>query len=382
MRRYLQNLCHFVILEEWIDLIPPQKGDLLEFRNKYAIAYMRARIDRIRSIPKLYQQHLKEATLALKKAQKEGIDCAREQNELNFEKGILLTMQRRYYEALEVFNKDYQETHNLKSLERIIQTSMSLGNLKAAAKRLKELDRRLNQIGEKNASAVIHDWAMYHRHQSTLCTLRLMLYDYKPQGIFIEKASLFSQAKDESERCKDFSTRTGPSPFRHTIQDESGVGIALLKKAQALYASMRFDDSKNAALEGAGILAGYPNSRWWRMCCHDLAARCSALLYDFALAEKHLGYARAAFDDSGKDDYVRDCELKRTEGIIMLRRGKVDEAIELLRQSLDFKTKYHCVSRCIEVFHLMDLANVLIANGQIKEAGKILARARKVSIIW
>lgn len=382
MRRYLQNLCHFVILEEWIDIIPPKKADLLEYGTKYDVAYMRARIDRIKSIPKSYKQHLKEADIAIKEMMKNDIDCARKQNELRFEKGILLTMQRKYCEALTVFNKDFQETHNLKSLERIIQTSMSLGNLRAAADKLKMLDRKLSQIEQKNASERIHDRAMYHRHQSTLCTLRLMLYDFKPPGTIKEKTSLFSQAKEESEKCSYFSTHTGPSQCRHTIQDESGLGIACLKKAQALYALMQFEDSKNAALEGAGILAGYPNSRWWRMCCHDLVARCSALLREFKLAEEHLGYARAAFDDSGKDDYVRDCELKRTEGIIMLQRGKVDKAIELLRQSLDFKTKYHCISRCIEVFHLLDLSNALIANGQIKEAGKILARARKVSIIW
>lgn len=165
----------------------------------------------------------------------------------------------------------------LKSLERIIQTCLSLGKFKDAESYLSTLHRILGKLeqSKRRWPRIGHHWAMYHRHRSTLLIVQILLYDRRPKNFRLTKDELLQQALGESAVARKYSLDAGYSHSRFTLHDMSGVGIAALKKAQALYAAKQYEQVLEPAEEAIGILAGYPNSRWWRMCCHDILARFS-----------------------------------------------------------------------------------------------------------
>ena len=99
-------------------------------------------------------------------------------------------------------------------------------------------------------------------------------------------------------------------------------------------------------------------------------------------AKMQLVLARAAFEDSGKDDVVRACELDRTEGVIALAAENASLALELLGNSLDFRTVHRRVSPCVEIAHLSDLARAQLALSKVRAARTTLARAFKVKLEW
>lgn len=156
-----------------------------------------------------------------------------------------------------------------------------------------------------------------------------------------------------------------------------------LKKAQALYAAKQYRQVFEPAEEAVGILAGYPNSRWWRMCCHDILARASAMLDDLNKAQEHLTKAEKIFNISNKDDRIRMCELLRTNGLIKLKEeNERSEAILLLQQSLLFRNKYKLKSPCVEWVHRIDLAKAQLEMGELSAARRTLADADRVRIDW
>jgi tetratricopeptide (TPR) repeat protein len=384
MRPYLQNICHFGVLDTWVNDINSNVDQaLLSPRSRYALGYLQARLDRVKSIPSDFEKHLSVAEKALQEVAVGGEQCDKEQADLRFEKGILLTMQRKYPEALKTFQEEYSLQMDLKSLERIIQTLLSLGKLREAEQYLAELTSKLEYKERTHGPhEVAHDHSMACRHRSTLATLRLLLYDYRPRDSEVTREALLDEAVEAAKSCRQYSEDPGPSISRHTVSDKTGLGIAELKLGQAYYAAQQYSFSSDCATKGAGLLAGFPNSRWWRMSCHDLAARSLAMLNEVPSAKRQLNLAISAFEDSGKDDIVRECELIRTQGILSLADGKPRAAIELFQKSLDFKTIHHRTSPYIEVAHLSDLAQAQLALGELRQVMTTLRRALKVRIDW
>jgi len=209
-----------------------------------------------------------------------------------------------------------------------------------------------------------------------------MLFDYRPQNAKASKEGLLQEAIKHSDECDGISKGMSWSQTRNNEPDKTGIGIAALKKAQALYVARNYAESRDCAVDAAGILAGYPNNRWWRMCCHDVASRCWAKLGDIARAEEHIEIAWNVFAQSDRNDHIRECELLRTEGIIAMADGRMDDAVLKLLDSLSFKTVHHLNNPCIEAAHLADLASAQLAAGRITDARKTLARAARVKVEW
>lgn len=391
-RSRLEYMYHFEILESWLDseVVPREIGES-DPRTNYKIAYTKARIGRVRATPKEYEQHLKEAQKSIIAMKRKKQPCRKEEEDILFEKGILLTMKRKYSEALKVFLNCFETfpkkkpDNRLKSLERIIQTCLSLGKLKDAKTYLKTLHRNLNRLGcaKHRLPRIGHHWAMYHRHSSTLLILQLLLYDRRPRNFRITKDKLLHQALAESSSTHERSMDAGYSHSRFMLHDMSGVGIAALKKAQALYAAKLYRQACEPAKKAIGILAGYPNSRWWRMCCHDVLARSLAMLGDLDKAQEHLIKAEKIFNISSQDDRIRMCELLRTKGLIKLQKeNEKSEAISLLQQSLQFRGKYKLKSPCVEWVHRIDLAKAQLEMADLSAARKTLALATTIKIDW
>jgi tetratricopeptide (TPR) repeat protein len=384
MRPYLQNMCHFSILDTWVEdtgfLTTPSA---LNARSHYSLSCLQARLGRVKAIPAEFQRYLSAAEKALGELKSKGESCEKEEANIRFEKGILLAMQRRYRSALKIFKQEYDTRKDFKSLQRIVQTLLSLGKLREAEDKLSELFAKLESEKQvRGERGLAHDYSLAFRHKSTLSTLRLLLYDFHPKDCTLSRKALLCDAIKFADKCRKYSEHTGPSASRHTVSDKTGLGLAELKKAQAYSADRQYAKSSEYADKGVRLFAGFPNSRWWRMSCHDLAARSLAMLNDVLAARKQLAFARAAFEDSGKDDVVRACELDRTEGVIALAAGDAPLALELLKNSLSFRTVHRRASPCIEIAHLYDLANAQLALNKARAARTTLGRAFKVKLEW
>ena len=104
------------------------------------------------------------------------------------------------------------------------------------------------------------------------------------------------------------------------------------------------------------------------------------MIGNLELAELHLGLAEKIFEDSGKEDHVRECELFRTRGLIAMGKGKFGEAVDFLLRSLQFVEKYHLKSPCIEFTHRIDLAKALIMHSQLSNAQNQLKLAEELRV--
>ena len=308
------------------------------------------------------------------------------ESKLRFEKGVLRSMERKYSAALDIFKQGIEDyghddiEQELRYRERLVQTFLSLGRLSDAENELRTIHAILADQQPKRS---LHHWSMYHRHKSTLAALRLMLFHHREKGRrnHPSKKELLDTAliaADESRKCSgDFYSQS-----KHPLVDETGKGIALLKKAQARFIYHQYGGAHRDALRGAGILAGYSNSRWWRMSCLDLAARSLAMLGRCNEARKELRKAQNVFDDSGKDDCIRECELLRSEGLILLKQGRVEESIARHQDSLKFTKRKNVSSPCIELAHLSDLATAQLIAGDLSKAKATLEKAERVKISW
>ncbi len=389
VRRHTQYLYHFQILEEWLedDAIPSGKGTH-DSLSEYRIAYTKARIARIQALPKYIEPSLKNAERALSMAKKKGRSPQEEEEQLYHEKGIFQSMKRNYPEALKQFkdcynNRSWSWDYKLRNLERTIQTYMSLGRLKEADSSLRLLKRRISNPPKSNKRRLGHHMAMFHRHRSTLSTLRLGLYDFRKKTTRITRQDLLKIALQEAKACREESEKQGFSPSSYTLRDETGIGVSYLKEAQAYYMAMEYAKACDSAEKAVGFFAGYPNNRWWRMCSHDLIARASIMIGDLQKALAHLESANDIFGvDSSQRDIVRKCELLRTKGLLRLKEGEITEALSLLESSLAFSKTNGLTSPCISWFHTVDLAKVYLEIGDVSMARTILTEAANIMIDW
>ena len=375
-RKTLLYHWHFPLLEKLLSVIPE---DFLEENpsGKVNLEYTLARIARVRSLLSDYRSHLQEAQKAFRLLGREQLGAKRSV-QLKFEAGILLSMERDYKEALKAF-RDARDTAGrardsemrMKIVARLAQASMSMGHYRNAGRFLKILDEMLRQTPNG------HEQAVLERHRATLSVLKTQAMERtgfpKPK---VEAE--FSTGRQSAAACYEISSRNIPPGDR---PDESGMGIAKLKMAQVEWYARKYKAALAHIPMAVGLLSGYPNSRWWRMSCHDVAARSHALLHQPKKARENLDMAWKIFRDSCKTDIVRECELRRTEGLIALEEGGVEEAIKWLVSSLEFADKGGKDVPPILYSHLLDLARAYLVAGDLKSVQRTVERANNVSLI-
>lgn len=383
VRGLLLDTYHFELLEGWVDdQANAQTGRQLD-RADFLLSYTRARIDRIHSFPSRFKANLNEAKKALQQLKKRGESIAQEDEDmLQFEEGILAAVTRNYQEALCIFRKDLGADNDLRCHERRIQTLLSLGQLRQAEAEIDSLSEKIDGRRTLDKSyRPSHDLALLHRHTSTLCTLRLLHYKRRPDSSTYNREYLFDEAQKHAKKCIEFS-REGR--FAGVVE-EIGVGIGQLKVAGAHYAFREFEQAAAAARQGTRVLSRFPNSRWWLMCCHDIEARALAMLHKFDDANRLLTTAIRLFSEATQkesDDWVRRCEFYRTEGLILLQQGQVEEAVKALELSVGFVDKHGLSSPCIEATHRADLARAQICVGDIDGCEATLRKLKEIEIQW
>jgi tetratricopeptide (TPR) repeat protein/NAD-dependent SIR2 family protein deacetylase len=367
---------HFPLLEKLLQIIPE---DFLRQNpsRKVDVEYTLARIARVRSLLSDYRAHLQEADEAFRSlgSKQRG---AKRSAQLKFEAGILWSMERDYKEAVGSFRKarnaasraEEFETEG-KAVARLAQASMSRGLYRSASHYLESLGKMLDH------TPIEHEKAVLERHKATLSALRAQAMERAGFPKSDIEAELNAGHRAATECYKISKEKLPPS----NRPDESGMGIAELKMAQLEWYARKYEVALVHIPEAIGLLSGYPNSRWWRMCCHDVAARCHALLHHPQKARKNLQMAWEIFQDSCKTDIVRECELRRTEGLIAIEGGSVEEAIKWLESSLDFADKHGKYVPPILYSHLLDLSRAYLIAGVLKSVHRIVERANNVSLI-
>jgi hypothetical protein len=367
---------HFPLLERLLGIIPQ---DFLEQNpsEKVELEYTLARIARVRSLLADYRRHLQAAEEAFRRLSRRQRG-ARRSAQLKFEAGILCSMERDYRKAVESFRRARytavrarDDETTMKAVARLAQACMSRGLYRTAARYLKSLEEMLRRTPNE------HERAVLERHKATLSALRAQAMERAGLPRSDIEAEL-SAGRHSAAACYEISSSNLAPSYR---PDESGMGIARLKMAQIEWYARKHQAALAHIPVAVGLLSGYPNSRWWRMCCHDVAARCHALLHQPKRAREHLRVAWEIFQNSCKTDIVRECELKRTEGLIALEDGGVEEALKWLESSLDFADQHGKDVPPILYSHLVDLARAYLVVGDLKSVAHTIERANNVPLI-
>lgn len=398
---YLHKIYHRNIIEDWLNAelilnyIKDHSFDSPE--TDYKIWLLKAQLRKTDAQPDEYYNCLEKAQCAVKKMSITANKTSSYDSKILYERGICGAMRRDYQKALQIFTElytkteDYYPDRNISALARLIQTNISLGDLARASDQLTQLRNLIFNIADvEKYKKLTHHCCLYYRHQSTLCTARILVLgvtSHGPSEVIAE--GLLAQSLSSSEACINES-----KSLENARIDETGVGIGTLKKAQAFYVMHRYTEALEHSIKAANKLTNFANNRWWRMSCLDLAARSAAKLNEFKDADYFLSQAKMIFQSAGAKDKLRECELKHAEGILAYQRGKLEQSVFLFLQSLDFRStkpvhfeedsnnslrSKYILSPLIEYTHLISLIKSLTELGKLDDVNRYLDRVRKLA---
>jgi tetratricopeptide (TPR) repeat protein len=384
----LTNMYHSRVLRTWLDAAPKLRCSdaLLDYKALNVLGIL-ARMHSMTSDYARYleqgEQKLREARQAAAASTGEKVNLEQMEASLTLEKGIMLTMKRQYPEALETFTRASSlpraTSRDKQRIQlRIVQTQLSLGRIAEANARLRAL-RKTFSAAKARGETLHHSWAMLNRHNATICIIRAILYHLRPKDRRCPtKEDLLAEAEASADECYRESQQDQETPRRFGLPDETGMGIARFKKAHALFVGAKYDECISNLEEAVAVLSGYPDSRWWRMCCHDLLCKVYAMRGELEKARPELAKATQIWKDSAEEDNVRRAELCFSEGLINFQSRKYALAQRFLEKSVSFKEQ----SPCILAVHLKWLSMACLANDDINAASDAMTRAAGLEIHW
>jgi len=373
IKDHLIDNYHYNLIEKWLDEAPLEV-DINDYLLKYEIVCVRMKINLIRSLPKKFESELQRAKnllIEIKKRKLQFQDIETEFKKLDYNEGIMYTLRRNYHEALKKFNQVAVKLNELKSKFdykihlRIVQTYLSLGELRKAETRLIRLDKLLRDFSCPT-SEKIHHFSMINRHYATLNIIRLQQMRLNHDSKY-NTEKVFRLALEFSDACIHFSTK---------LLDYTGIGIGLLKKGQAYYANEQYAEVCDYVLKAINEFASFPNNRWWIIVCHDFIAKSKAYLKNIEEAQNHLKLARTIWADSSKEDNLRKCELDFTEGLIHYQKGELNRAFALFMESINFNRDE---SPCIYKTHLHRLIDVAAKLGMYEKVKSLIDEFQVIS---
>ena len=189
--------------------------------------YIKARLARIEVQPEIYSKSITQAILLSEKIPHSPVPLS----SILFEKGICCSMDRRYKDALSSFSSSLKESgadvsFRIKTINRLAQTCLSLGNYSNAEKHLEKVRGLL--VDKKYG----HESAVYQRHLATLGALEIDAL----KGISKkaeQRQELIEIAKRAAKECIRLSSSArldGGYP-----PDHLGIGVGHLKLAQVCW---------------------------------------------------------------------------------------------------------------------------------------------------
>ncbi|MCA9125085.1 MAG: hypothetical protein KDB11_33145 [Planctomycetales bacterium] len=328
----------FSVVQIWLDDAGTLAKNSGEFANTYNVieGLIRARLARVESVPRELKLNIAKVKSGLTSSNNV-VHHSSYHLKLQWLEGIASVLDRQYGTALKTFqgilaslDRNTQPAEWLRANLRIAQTLISLGRIRESEDLLTSIETFIDSLGRSEQVYQYHSRALIARHRSTISTLKMLLQ--VPNGKSVE--DLYIHAISESKRCRDLSVKIMELKERKGRPDETGIGIAQLKRAQAMVASGKVDEAPRIALKAASILSAFPNNQWWRICCHDTAARAYALAGNLDDASQNLGIARAVAETSFRDDLVRYSQLQCTEGMIAFHGGRISDAIGCFENSV------------------------------------------------
>lgn len=330
------RMYHSEALKDWLKGVPgtEQLGSANQIELEIHAVRAAASLTRIESCPSDYAKNSNKLEELVELLIKKGGEVSKRIGSVVLYKGIAQTMMRNYEEAYSIFDDALKKEHidgsDCRKIElRMIQTLFSLGRLDEAEARIKVAEATVTIPSMQPGNQIycrkdLHSAAMIQRHKSTLNTLRLQFYDQRPDaGNLPTKDALYHAAVRYAESCDSIS-RWIQDCTDAQEPDRTGCGVAKLKLAQAHFAFGKYHETVKVANEAAGLLTAFPNNRWWRMCCYDLAARAQIKIRGDKLsaAEKSLEMAKGLWEGSSKEDSVRECELACSHAELLLVQCK------------------------------------------------------------
>lgn len=387
IRKHIIHMYHSNVLDFWLKECPHINGDKMK-SVVYKINYIKAELSRCRSLVTDYKQYLDIAQNTVDQINSKDLNQTQEHQKLIWNRGIMLTMKREYKAALTLFddfaeaNKDPQTRDYYRSRLRQVQTKLSLGELKQAELILNSTNQCLqsieNNLVQINPDLVKHTYSMIWRHISTLNILRLLFFEMQPKSSTVSEEFLLETAIKASDNILMHSRNLEGLKSRFGKGDETGIGISFLKKAQVFYAARKYSLAFEPAIKGASILSGYPNNQWWRMTCHDYAAKSLARAGNPKEAQIQLKKAEDIWLASAKEDHIRQCELAFTKGLISQANNEINAAVKYYEESVSFEEE----SPCIKVFHLVKLASAYMELSRTKQAKETMNKLKSYTIHW
>jgi tetratricopeptide (TPR) repeat protein len=345
---------------------------------------MRARIALVSSAPREFSAHIERAKQCVRQLLECGASDAKIESRITWFDAIRDTTTRQYGSALakcRAMTVSKQSNHDdvIKCRLRVAQTLMTLARLKEATTELDGIEEAIEAADSPKPGQHTHHRAMLVRHRSTVATVRLLLWGHAPSSSDVRvRQVLYEEGKRNAEQCFSLNDSLKMYQDRRARPDETGMGIARLKAAQAAYADAHYGAAVKFAEEAIRYVAPYANSRWWRICCHDVLARALAKSREFDSAETELAKAEQIWADSTKEDELRWCELLCTRGIIEQERGKLVAAVDLFRKSLKFESD----AICTRAYHMHHLLGALTLSGAYQEAGQLLMESGTIGVDW
>ncbi len=287
-------------------------------KSEFTIELIRARIYRIHSSLEEYKKAVNNANKYI------NYRDPTQKKRVYLERGILLTMERKYSLALKEFEKTtltYDSDIDFKILLRIIQTKISLGKLTESINDIVNFESI--DLSALNVNQ-IHIKAMIFRHK---CTINIIKISNINNNDTIK--SLFDNALSFIGNCMKLNNEMSP-------KDETGVAVSRIKKAQLFLAVNKYEDACTELETAERIILDYPNSQWWLIVCYLNHATALAKIGDqeeLNRADEYHQKAYELWEKSTKDD-LRKCELDHTKGLIYLCRKKYSDAEKYIQMSI------------------------------------------------
>lgn len=365
---------HYNLLEQWINDIP-RKEKYEDLVLEYEISSIKASLSVEHGICQELAKNIDECKRILTLIESNNIEyeqIAFEKRRINYYEGVLYAIKRQYNNALKKFESnviplnEIKDGFDLKTHLRIVQTLLSLGKIKKAEDYLCKIEEALGTSLKtlKKKEKIV---AKINRHHATIEIIMMM----RIVGDFLCYDDLnthFGKAMSYAERCIEIS---------RTIKDFCGEGEGLLKRAQAYFYKGDYLHAAADAIEAANKFASFPNSRWWRMTCHDLAAKSNAHLNQIEEAKIQLRIAQEIWKSSSKEDSLRQCELSFTEGVIKNKDGEFEVSRNYLMDSLKFQRDE---SPCIYKVHLKEIINSDSVLGKYDDLKKHIKEFQSIKI--
>jgi len=193
-----------------------------------------------------------------------------------------------------------------------------------------------------------------------------------------ELQSMFDKAVAHAEQCEKASEDLRDCDEYLGRPDYTGTGIAILKKAQAELAIGLYAEAAQHAQEAGSRLAAYPNNRWWRMACHDTAARTFARLHNRTSAEREYRMAFDIWEDSSREDLLRNFELTCTRALIDMETGDLNGSLKCFSQIAGY-TSDSVPPKAVYLFYYLEAAARAHDRSLITE---LLGKMSKLKVKW